>query len=267
MAESRMTQIDSGQFSGDRPGEDGMLSVERVERLGESVILYDASLVNQMRAEWFEPGHWADAPVAPGSSGGRGLTRYIRCEGEDCVLRHYHRGGMIARIVNDGFLWTGEERTRSFAEWRLLARIHQAGLSAPRPLAARYVRRGLLYRADLITVQIPGVVPLSARLSRGALGRYLWQRIGACVARFHRAGFFHADLNAHNIQVNDSEEIFLLDFDRGRALAGGGPWQGRNLQRLHRSLTKISRDGSASFGDADWAALLEGYRETLAGRG
>ena len=66
--------------------------------------------------------------------------------------------------------------------------------------------------------------------------------MGQCIARFHRAGVFHADLNAHNVQIDAANRIFLLDFDRGRirgrrAAAGGEA----NLARLHRSLTKISR--------------------------
>ena len=126
-------------------------------------------------------------------------------------------------------------------------------------MAARYVRRGLLYRADLITVRIPDVVPLSTRLARGCAGDAVWRRVGECVGRFHAARVFHADLTAHNLQINGSDEIFLLDFDRGRIMPGAGAWQRRNLERLHRSLTKISSDGGIRFGEAEWSAVLEGY--------
>ncbi len=237
-----------------------MLSVERVERIGESVILYDGSLVNHMREAWFDPVAWPGAPVAPGYSGGRGATLFIDCEGQRWVLRHYHRGGTVARFARDGFLWLGANHTRSFTEWRLLARIQAAGLPAPRPVAARYVRRGLRYRADLITVRIPDVVPFSTRLAAGALSPAVWQRVGECVGRFHAVGVFHADLTAHNLQIDSRDQVFLLDFDRGRIMPGGGSWQRRNLNRLHRSLTKISSAGTCDFGAADWAALLDGYR-------
>lgn len=237
-----------------------MLSVERLERAGESVILYDASLVNHMREQWFEPATWAGAPVAPGYSGGRGATLFIECEGQQWVLRHYHRGGTMARLASDGFLWTGEARTRSFAEWRLLAAMRAAGLPAPRPVAARYVRRGLVYRADLLTVRIPGVVPFSTRLAAGEVPEAAWRAVGECVGRFHAARFFHADLTAHNLQIDGRDAIFLLDFDRGRRMESDGAWRGRNLDRLHRSLAKIGGEGTFGFRAAHWSALLEGYR-------
>ncbi len=260
-----MTQIDSGLDAGVRPDEGGMLSVERIERVGESVILYDGSLVNHMNEAWFDPATWSGSPAAPGYSGGRGTTLFVSCEGQSWVLRHYYRGGKMARIARDGFAWFGAERTRSFAEWRLLARLREANLPAPRPVAARYVRTGLIYRADLITVRIPGVVPLSTRLARAALSEKVWGRVGECVGRFHAARVFHADLTAHNLQIDGDDEVFLLDFDRGRVMSGGGAWQRRNLERLHRSLTKISSNGGIRFGATEWGALLAGYQQC--GRG
>jgi 3-deoxy-D-manno-octulosonic acid kinase len=237
-----------------------MLSAERIERIGASVILYDGSLINHMREAWFDPATWSGAPAAPGYSGGRGTTLFITCEGQSWVLRHYHRGGTVARFASDGFAWLGAQRTRSFAEWRLLARIRAAGLPAPRPLAARYVRRGLLYRADLITVRIPDVVPLSTRLARAPLASATWRRVGECVGRFHEAHVYHADLTAHNLQINSNDEIFLLDFDRGRIMPEEGAWRDRNLERLHRSLTKISSTGGIRFGESEWEAVMQGYR-------
>jgi 3-deoxy-D-manno-octulosonic acid kinase len=166
----------------------------------------------------------------------------------------------VARVADDTFVWRGEARSRPFAEWRLLAHIAALGLPAPRALAARYVRSGPFYRADIITLRIPDVVPLSSRLAACGVSEQLWMRVGACIARFHDAGIRHADLTAHNLQVDTQDRVFLLDFDRGRIEPEPGPWRERNLARLHRSLTKISRDGSVRFRPGDWEALLEGYR-------
>jgi 3-deoxy-D-manno-octulosonic acid kinase len=240
-----------------------MLCVERVARIGESVILYDASLANHIEEAWFDPASWPGAPRVQG----RGVTLFIRCAGEDWVLRHYHRGGQAARISSDAFAWTGEARTRCFREWRLLAQLRAAGLPVPCPVAARYLRRGLLYRADLITRRIPDVMPLSAVLAAGPLPQALWRGVGACIGRFHAAGVFHADLNAHNVQVNDRGEVFLLVFDRGRIMARSGAWRRRNLARLHRSLVKVAATAARGFGAAEWSALLAGYAAAEAGGG
>ena len=76
----------------------------------------------------FDPATWADAPTAAGYSGGRGATRFIRHDGQEWVLRHYHRGGIMGRVFSDGFLWPGENRTRCFREWHLLHHMTVLGL-------------------------------------------------------------------------------------------------------------------------------------------
>ncbi|TDJ47572.1 MAG: 3-deoxy-D-manno-octulosonic acid kinase [Gammaproteobacteria bacterium] len=232
---------------------------ERIERIGMSVIVYDHALVDQMDVSMFAAAHRADVCVARGPVAGRGAVAFIDVGGVKCVLRHYYRGGMIRRFVKDAFFWAGEPRTRSFAEWRLLAELCRRGLPVPQPVAARYVRRGPWYTADLVTRCIPGVGSLAARLTEAPQGEAVWQRVGAMIRRFHDARVCHADLNAHNIQIGANGDCHLLDFDRGRIMPGAGVWSERNLTRLHRSLEKVSRITDAQFVDANWQALMAGY--------
>ncbi len=234
----------------------------RIAKQDGSGILYEDTLLSHAEPALFEAATWTDARVAPGYSGGRGATRFIDYGGQHWVLRHYHRGGTIGRVLDDQFLWSGEERTRCFREWQLLAHLQDRGLPAPRPVAARYRRRGLTYTADLITVLIPDVEPLSTRLGREPLSEVAWAGVGACIATFHRERIFHADLTAHNLQVNAADRVFLLDFDRGRVVSGRGGWRKANLARLHRSLSKISEDGATPFTAREWRWLLDGYEGT-----
>lgn len=231
----------------------------RIARQDGNGILYEDALLRHADPALFEAATWPGAAVAPGYSGGRGATLFIAHEGQRWVLRHYHRGGTIGRVLNDEFLWLGEERTRCFREWRLLAHLHELGLPVPRPVAARYRRRGLIYRADLLTALIPDVEPLSTRLARGPVTADVWAAVGRCVSAFHRAAVFHADLTAHNLQIDAANRIFLLDFDRGRVLGDGSNWRQANLARLHRSLTKISAGGGLEFTPREWQWLLDGY--------
>ena len=233
----------------------------RILRQDGNGILYEDSLLGHADPALFDATTWADAPVAPGYSGGRGATRFIEHNGQRWVLRHFHRGGTIGRLLDDQFLWVGEARTRCFREWELLATLQDLDLPAPQPVGARYRRRGLTYTADLLTVCIPDVEPLSNRLRRGAVGADVWTAVGRCIRAFHLAGVFHADLTAHNLQIDSLNRIFLLDFDRGRIRKDRGDWQQANVARLHRSLAKISQDGAMTFGPREWRWLLAGYEK------
>ena len=233
------------------------------KQLGSSVIVYDDELVSQISPEMFRADNWPDATVVPGYSGGRGATLFINHDGSEWVLKHYHRGGLIGRWLSDGFLWSGRASARSVVELDLLSEIVAAGLPAPIPVAAHVRRKGWFYTADLITARIPDVTPFSSRLAAGAAGADIWTKVGACVGRFHAAGFYHADLSTHNLQIDSANNIYLLDWDRGRKLPAGG-WQQKNLDRLHRSCVKISQNGQAHFAEADWSALVAGYRSVRA---
>jgi 3-deoxy-D-manno-octulosonic acid kinase len=213
-----------------------------------------------MTADLFDPHSWQDAETVPGYSGGRGTTLFVDHDGDNWALRHYHRGGFVGKFLHDQFPWLGEDQTRPFLEWNLLHQIQEDALPAPAPVAARYVRSGILYTADLITVRLPGVIPFSNRLQQGQVAIEVWGNVGRCVGRFHAAGYYHADLSTHNLQIDVNDNVYLLDFDRGAKRSDGG-WRQQNLDRLHRSCRKISQDGSVRFSSSDWEALIDGYRE------
>jgi 3-deoxy-D-manno-octulosonic acid kinase len=208
----------------------------------------------------FDPEYWAARGELAAVSGGRGSAWFIGTAANPWVLRHYRRGGWIARISQDRYVWSGEQRVRAFAEWRLLKILAQRGLPIPTPVAAWYRREGMTYRCDLITQRIAHARSLSATLASSALAQSSWRAIGEVVARLHASGVDHADLNAHNILLGPQEAVSVIDFDRGR-LRTPGAWAAGNLRRLHRSLTKISLALPPDrFSRADWDYFLDGYR-------
>jgi 3-deoxy-D-manno-octulosonic acid kinase len=107
----------------------------------------------------------------------------------------------------------------------------------------------------LITQRIAGALPLSTLLASGALPAQRWHTVGAAVARLHRAGVDHADLNAHNILLDTKGVVSVIDFDRSR-LRAQGAWAARNLERLKRSLAKIGH-----FSEDSWEWFMAGYGE------
>ncbi len=233
-----------------------------VEKTETGAILYDRAELNQISDATFAPATWMSATPVSGylQSAGRGDTVILSDDQRHFVLRHYRRGGMAARVSQDSYLWLGENRTRSFTEFRLLAALARMGLPVPPPVAARYRRNGIFYSADIITALVPGIQPLAARILE-KVDHAFWVRIGAGIARFHRAGVNHADLNAYNVQLDRNDEILMLDFDRGRLMQAGS-WQRSNLARLQRSLEKVKRlDPRSNFSADAWEALLTGYSD------
>ena len=109
-------------------------------------------------------------------------------------------------------------------------------------------------------MRLTGTITLSEQLTRQALPREEWARLGRLLRRFHREGVFHADLNANNILLDAKGGLFLIDFDRGRLRPPDPKWQQANLARLRRSLDKLqARAPQYYFSEADWQALIEAY--------
>lgn len=234
---------------------------ETVERTATGAILYDRAIINQISPQHFLPQGWPHAERLSGElgSGGRGNTMLVGNVPRQFVLRHYRRGGLLGKLVRDRYFFTGEDETRSFAEWRLLKKMAEFDLRVPRPAAARYVRRGTFYTADLITVRIPEVRPLSAVIAAEEPKAEFWESIGSAIHEFHLAGVYHADMNAYNLQIDNKGRLWMLDFDKGE-LRKPGPWQQQTLARLHRSLLKIKRlEPRLHFYPRSWEALLAGY--------
>lgn len=241
-----------------------MMTDEQVLADGAGAIVFDAALAPQAQAAWFDPDYWRTQGALEGLAGGRGGVGVVSTPVGEGVLRHYRRGGMVARLFGDRYLWTGADRTRSFREFRLLANLHGQGLPVPAPIGARYVRDGAFYTADLLTMRIVDAPTLARCLGEHRLDAAMAGQVGATVARFHRIGAWHADLNAHNILVAPSG-LFVIDFDRGALRAPHRSWQQSNLERLRRSLLKLGAGagGIAAFDANLWTPLLYHYERTL----
>lgn len=239
----------------------------QIQPTPDGAIVFDAQAVAQAAfdPEWFNPEYWRARSGAQAPAGGRGGAVFIDAPFGQCALRHYHRGGMAARLLGDRYLWIGAQRTRSFAEFRLLMELREHGLPAPAPIAARYRRCGTHYRADLITRRIEQALTLAECLAARDADAAMAARVGATIARFHTAGACHADLNAHNVLLRGTE-VWLIDFDRGELRTPARAWQQANLARLQRSLYKLgaARDGEDAFMRNLWQPLLAAYEGALA---
>jgi len=235
---------------------------ETLAPTARGAMLYDASRCGQPDERLFARDHWRARGALEETAGGRGTVAFVRDGERRWVLRHYRRGGLVAKLLGDTYLWTGADRTRAFREWRLLRELRAAGLPVPEPVAARYERHGLFYRADLITAELPTRRTLTHALAAAPLDAATWRSVGACIGRLHAHGVHHADLNAHNLLLGPDGTVYVLDFDRGR-IRSRGAWERSVLERLQRSLRKVTADLPPDrFDAAAWAALLGGLEGT-----
>lgn len=227
-------------------------------------ILQSAPLDAPLTIDHFMPSFWQEKGAICGESHGRNATYFIQQEAQQWVLRHYYRGGMVRHLSKDHYLYTGLHSSRVFQELNLLETLGRWELPAPTPVGGLLVRsKGFWYCADILMGKISNAEDLYQTLKARALPKMQWREIGKTIARFHEHGVYHADLNCHNIMIDDRHQIWLIDFDRA-TLQPRSPertsWMAQNLGRLYRSFCKEkAKHRSFHFSDNDWEYLLSGY--------
>ena len=231
----------------------------RTHKQDSLLIVYDAERIQHPGRHLFEPDYWEGQGAVAGEATGRGRVLLLETGFGPAVLRKYLRGGWAARISRDRYHFSGFESSRPMIEFGLLETLSAAGLPVPAPLAAMCKRNGAFYTGWLMTRRLMNVTPLADLIESHRDEPGLWAATGSCIRRFHDFGLNHADLNARNILVDDSDRIFLIDFDRARIRKGNSRAFGANLRRLHRSLQKLWPKTFRTCLEPCWTALLEGY--------
>lgn len=224
---------------------------------GYGAILYDNTRVRDAKPEWFLPAWWGER-ARPVASGGRGGAWFVDAPFGSAVLRRYLRGGLVAHFNRDRYLWRGANRTRSFAEFRLSREMAAKGVPVPRPIAACYRREGYFYQAAILIERVDGVRTLADRAAVAGDGAP-WEEAGRLIARLHRAGLDHADLNAHNLLFDTTGRGWVIDLDRGEQRIPSTRWREGNLARLKRSLLKLRGGRSVEDMERDFARLRAAY--------
>lgn len=176
-----------------------------------------------------------------GSTVGRGTVWFLRNPDQQCqkqyVLRSYLRGGLVRHFLRDQYFHFNYRTSRAWQEFNLLQQLNREGFAVPRPVVAVVKRSGMILRSFLMTERIPGAKDLFECLSQQAVSDEVWQRIGRAIGAMHQRSVYHHDLNLRNILLDDSEQPWLIDFDKC-AIRKSGSWEDANLARLKRSFIK-----------------------------
>lgn len=223
-----------------------------------STVWHDASLMGNAPAHlYFDPPEHTTTTLATGS--GRGQAQRLNVNGQDLVLRHYRRGGWVARFNPDRYRLTAARDSRAMREYSFLRWMRASGLPVPVAVAARQKVSGSSYTADIMVGMIPNTQNLVQRLVQAPLNEHQWRAVGRAIKNLHTAQVFHSDLNAHNILLDGNERVWIVDFDKCETREGG-TWKRQNLDRLVRSLRKESgRLNPFHWTSSDIESLNAGY--------
>ena len=223
-------------------------------------ILSNPDKVPDINSQWFNDKYWLNEGRLLGASSGRGSAWMVKSKNNKMMLRHYYRGGLPAKFIKDKYLWTGLNRTRSIKEFRLLQLMKNISLPVPEPIAAQVIKKGFFYEANLLIEYLPNSSTF-AQILNEENHEENWQDIGKTIAKFHKQGINHSDLNASNILVG--EKIHLIDFDNSTQMKTKRSWQKSNLNRLKRSIDKLTDVEFIDTNMKKWKLLLESYNQKI----
>lgn len=211
------------------------------------------------------------AATRPGAHAlaGRGVAYHVAAPGsytsERWVVRHYRRGGLIARFVQDRYLDSGVKRP--VRELVASAQARARGILTPEVVAAAVYPAGGWYRADIVTRFLPDSRDLADSLfeeADAAARRHAMALAGALMRAAHDAGVVHNDLNLRNILIaggRGAERAWLLDLDRAVVMRDAAARFERDLmlRRFARSLRKLERAHRRRLEDGEREAFAEAY--------
>jgi|GEM_PF-187556 len=224
---------------------------------------------------------WAEARPDAGGLQGRGVAHLVpaavpaapfsekgaEAGGQRWVVRHYRRGGLVARFVEDRFLDVGERRP--LRELRASHAARERGIPTPEVVALGVYPTGVWYRADIVTRWVPDSIDLAAALFDGDPSDERRERAmraaGELVRHAHRAGVVHNDLNLKNVLLTGLDDgapsAWLLDLDRAVVVRDEVARFERDqmLRRFSRSLRKTERLRRERLGESPRMAFALGY--------
>ena len=169
--------------------------------------------------------------------------------GQRMVLRQYLHGGLLRNITGSLYLFG----SRSFEELSITEEIRSCGIPTVESLGAIHQRIFYsIYQAYFLSLEATHAKDLTQYFQEiGAqpsqqnllLKRKTIRSVGLLIRQFHKAGFFHGDLQIKNILVA-GDQILLIDFDRSyRKPTLPVQKMMKNLLRLNRSVEKWKRRG------------------------
>ncbi|MBL7002395.1 MAG: 3-deoxy-D-manno-octulosonic acid kinase [Gammaproteobacteria bacterium] len=220
-------------------------------------IVQQYSLSTALEAKHFEVEYWLKQVDSVALTAGRGSSVKFELDEHAYVLRNFLRGGLIAKLFYDQYLWFGEYASRAYQESRVIQYAIDQQVPVAPCIAYCIEKQGLFYRQSIITKFIENQGTLADVLQRQALTQTQWTGIAKVIIQLHQALINHADLNANNILLDDQWGAHIIDFDKATIMTDRSSWCDQNLQRLKRSLDKLK---PTYYDQQQWKMFLTAYK-------
>lgn len=167
---------------------------------------------------------------------GRGTAYAIRHDDDPWLVRHYHRGGAIAQLLNDRYARTGN---RALDELKVSAVARARGIPTPEVVAAICYPGRWFARFDIAVNFIDHSRDLAQLLFEERLvAAEEIAKAASLITTMVRGGLLHADLNLKNILLAP-DRAYVLDLDRCRIVEDPTPHDANVMRRrFARSMEK-----------------------------
>ena len=186
---------------------------------------------------------------------GRGAAFAITTADGAWLVRHYRRGGAVARVLDDEYPRTGVPRV--FRELNVSIAARAAGIPTPEVVAAVVYANGAFVRYDIAVVFIPDAFDLAAILFGEAaveVDREI-TKAASLIRVVCERGLIHADLNLKNILLAPNG-AYVVDLDRCRMAGPSRSAVAAMRSRFLRSLEKWQKRTGKTV-SPEWRQLLE----------
>ena len=178
-------------------------SEPKVVTSGAHAVLHDAALREHVDASWFDPAHWQGARGVERETSGRGAVLIVPHGDETWVVRHYRRGGYVARFIEDHYIWLGARAyALRFASGGYCVACTMRVARAESDRGARASARDFSTRRTSSRRTCPTRASCRRSSREHDVPAECWRRIGRMVRAVHAHGVDHPDLTAHNILLD-----------------------------------------------------------------
>ncbi len=188
------------------------------------------------------------------------------------VVRHYRRGGAMARLLGDRYLRLGTPRP--VREFLLGRALDELDIPTPAHVGVAVYPQGPWYRGDLVTERVPNSIDLAAVLFPDAAARPCGDRpiiepagamaaTGRLIRLLHDRGMVHPDLHLKNIVLTGHPpRALVVDLDKARIRSRVNDRSRRRmLDRFWRSARKWEGRAGSKLADGLRRAFERGYDE------